>query len=78
MSIKLMANLLNRQSDLHENSQQSSEYSTGSSGQFNNQGNEKDHQTDDCSLNNNTEVSGPHEDVECFGITACRGNNQYF
>nr|XP_010926224.1 transcription factor MYB124 isoform X2 [Elaeis guineensis] len=61
-----------RQSDLHENSQGSSEYSTGSSSRFNNQGNEKDHQTDDRPFNNNTEVSGPHEDADCFGIAACQ------
>ncbi|EHA8590932.1 transcription factor MYB124 [Cocos nucifera] len=60
-----------RQSDLHENSR-SSEYSAGSSGHFNNQGNEKDHQTDDCVFSNNTEISGPQEDAQCFGMTACQ------
>ncbi|XP_038985934.1 transcription factor MYB124-like isoform X1 [Phoenix dactylifera] len=61
-----------RQSDLHENSRQSSECRTGSTGHFNTQGNERDHQIDDSSFDNDPEVTGPHEDAQCLGITACQ------
>lgn len=76
MSIELLSSLLCRQSELHQNSQGSSEYSTGSSKQFETQRNERDHQTDDCSFNNNTEVNGPHEDVQFPSITTDQGNDQ--
>lgn len=59
-----------RQSDLHENSQGSSEHDMGSMDHFNTQENERDHETDECSFHNNTEVSGPHEDVQFSSIIA--------
>ena len=76
MSIELMASLLSRQSELHQNSEGTSEYSTGLAEHFETQRNEMDHQTDNCSFNNNTEVNGPHKDMQLPSITTHQGNNQ--
>ncbi|XP_010917008.1 transcription factor MYB124 isoform X2 [Elaeis guineensis] len=58
-----------RQSELHQNSEGTSEYSTGLAEHFETQRNEMDHQTDNCSFNNNTEVNGPHKDMQLPSIT---------
>ncbi|XP_008797126.1 transcription factor MYB124-like [Phoenix dactylifera] len=58
-----------RQSDLHQNSQGSSERSTGSTDHFETQRNDRDHWTDNCSFNNDAEVNGPHENVRLPSIS---------